>query len=364
MKRSLLPLSLLPAILLSAQAGAQSFIVPANRGFDEAAGFDSLILTSSTGRRVVQVFDAAALGFSDGDISAIEFRFSSFYAQGWQQLQDVTISMGVTSLAPDALPTTFSAIPSSPLTTVFQGTVDFPASTTRVIPEPWTPQIVFDTPFSYDASQGNLVLDITSTPSGALAQGWSGEVHTQTTGGAYYQILGNGCGINFTSQLISGIDELVPGGRMWFSLSLGQARNLSGLSYLGLGLPPVYPFDLSGIGASGCELESELAVVQPFDLTATLWTSNASVTWQLPNDPIVVGAALVHQAFVVDNTANALGLNFAQGHRFFFGSATATVPAPLGMVVGEPGGTVGLSPFGPGESGGYVVRFAVAPAGS
>lgn len=100
-----------------------------------------------------------------------------------------------------------------------------------------------------------------------------------------------------------------------YAVDLSQAKPatgailITGLSNTAWGSIPL-PFDLKGLGASGCSL------LVSFDLPTALATGaagTASLNIPLPNDSSLAGAKLHHQWMVVDGAANSLGLAFSGG---------------------------------------------------
>ncbi len=69
------------------------------------------------------------------------------------------------------------------------------------------------------------------------------------------------------------------------------------------------PFDLSGLGAKGCNLLADPFLGQV--LTISQGTAQARIP--LPSSPVLVGFSLFNQAFVSDPKANTLGLTTSNG---------------------------------------------------
>ena len=126
------------------------------------------------GRRYQQVYDASAFSGSPLTITGLRFR-----ADGSVD-SPVTTSRGVdgfpvvfnlstTSAGPDSLSTIFDDNVGSDAAQVFSGTLSLTTGPVGGSPNDFSVAIDFDTPFSYDPSGGNLLLDVSKFSSDIFA---------------------------------------------------------------------------------------------------------------------------------------------------------------------------------------------------
>lgn len=338
------------------RAVAQTAIaVPTGNSYESSGGAMGVypVSAGSPGVRVMQVIDRAAVGFANRTIQELAWRHSAFYAQSWTSVQSVRIAMGYTQLQPDGLPTQFAQIPSGTMTDVFVGNVTIPSSATPMeVPRPWSLRVPLQTPWRYDASVGNLVIEYEASMVSGAAW-WLADVHTRTTGGAGFQIFGPGCG-GLSSQLATPSvgAQIVPGGSATFHLNRFSRGNLSGGAYLGLPTAG-YPLDLGSLGAPGCLLQAPLGLVQPASLRSSLHNATGSVTWSIPLIPGLSGIRLDHQA-IMNAPGNAAGAIVSTSHRLQVGSAQAAVPVATNMLragFGQSSGTL------PDDPTGWILRL-------
>ncbi len=84
------------------------------------------------------------------------------------------------------------------------------------------------------------------------------------------------------------------------------------------------PFDMGTIGAPGCQIVNDPAVVIP-GVTGSFPTGFMGVVFPTPNDPSIVGGTIYTQFVFVEAGANAIGLFTSAGRN------NVNIPAPVGV---------------------------------
>ena len=269
------------------------------------------------------------------DLTALWLR-RDFSFQGALQgaVIDLSLVLSVTDADPNAPSGEFARNHGSNPTTAFVGTIVIPSS-----PRPnwgfggWTEEntvrIKFDSAFSY--SGGTLVLDITGWPqAGSDSPFWPIDMEFLGSDGVV-QDYGNGCG---NHGLVGAVSEagLEIGATAFFG-AWGAPKSLA---YLVLGTRLPTPFDLSGMGATGC-----LVYIEPLFNFPTVFSGEvmgsavggASVDIHVPADTSLLGITL-HSQWVnlevilpVAEWSNPIGLTTSNATKFTIG----TVAPSLGM---------------------------------
>lgn len=348
----------LPASILA----QSTHVVPAANGLQSSGGDAQFLAVVDTqgGVRCMQVMTQPALGFDNRTITELALRHSAFFAQGWATTHQFRVALGYTAFAPDALPNQFAAVPSGPMTTVFQGPVQLPDSTSQLVPRPWSVVLPLQTSFAYDSSLGNLVLEIETSYSSGGQQSWAADAVSQTPGGASYQILGRGCD-GLEAQFLGSTTTMVPGGSMSFALSQMPALNMTGGAMLGNvgfpgspGIPGAgFPLDLGFMGSPGCVLQFPPLLEQPAAVSGVQFTATGVATWAIPLLPFLSGLSFDHQVYLIEPLSLGGNVRLSTAHRVRIGSS-APVPARIGQLIGNAGDSIGSSPTNPG---GWVLRL-------
>jgi hypothetical protein len=343
--------ALLPALLPAAAQNTQ--VVPASGGFETSGGDEQFLALVDTqgGVRCMQVLTPQAVGFDDRTITEIALRHSAFYVQGWASVHQFRVSLGYTDFAPEALPNQFAALPKAPLTTVFQGPVQLPNSTTQQVPRPWSVALPLQAPFTYDASLGNLVIEIETSYLSGGQQSWAADTVSRTPGGASFQILASGCD-GLSAQFLGSTNTLVPGGSLSFALSHTPALNMSGGSILG-NQSAGFPLDLGFIGSPGCNLQFWPLVEKPASVSGVQFTSSGVATWSIPQNPILSGLSFDHQVYLFEPQPLGGQIKLSTAHRVRIGSPLP-VPAPMAQLRGNAGDAIGITATNPG---GWILRL-------
>jgi hypothetical protein len=165
--KSAAPASVL-SLLLCAPLAAQ--VVP--NGLEDAAGNYNLgvLIGAERPTRHQQVYAGAEV--QAGVITSIYFRQDETFGTTaatctWT---NATVILSSTTVAVDALSTTFADNLGADATVVFQGDLVISNTDTTSNPRPFEYHIPFTTPFTFDSSTGlNLVVDITLPDQGILA---------------------------------------------------------------------------------------------------------------------------------------------------------------------------------------------------
>lgn len=111
-------------------------------------------------QRLQQVYMGTEVG--SGTITEIRFRqHGTGSAFGPTTLPNVTIALSTTSAPVDSLDLTFANNVGSDVTTVFSGDLTLSSAACSSTPCPFDIVIPLSTPFPFDASAGNLLLDVT-----------------------------------------------------------------------------------------------------------------------------------------------------------------------------------------------------------
>ena len=157
--------------LMSAAARGDSIVVPngfENVNADSGNFFPFGITTGFQPMRYQQVYAADQFG-PGGLIAGIAFRrdFNPLDPADVPfsvTLSGVQISMSTIAAGPDALSGTFASNVGPDVQSVLSGSLVMTSTDTSLVgPRPFELGIVFDTPFNYDSSAGNLLLDVLVT---------------------------------------------------------------------------------------------------------------------------------------------------------------------------------------------------------
>lgn len=137
---------------------------------NNVAPFSAGWFGSNPTARYQQVYGSNQFGGSSIDIGAIAFRFDSIVAPGTETdvFPDVQIDLSTSSSAPDQLSTTFANNVGANNSVVYSGSLTLTGSALGQSPNPFDLIINLQTPFLYNPSQGNLLLDISIDGAGSF----------------------------------------------------------------------------------------------------------------------------------------------------------------------------------------------------
>ncbi len=293
--------------------------------------------------RIQHIYSLKALP-SNFTATGMAFRHDNRYVRSashyWIEL---SISMGYTTRTPSTISSSFSANITGPMVQVLsKKKINLPYWTSvNTSPSNWDIKIPFTKPFTYTAQAGKqLLVDFHKTNSSrgnTYTYYWVDAVSSSSylvsrvyargsnpsTG---IRVRGFGAALAFTRPAGPGaIPVLSAAGTPQigssFTLDLAHARastmagfiaGLSNTRWRSFNLP----FDLSVIGAPGCNLLVGLDLVV---LARTNSSGAASLRVAVPNDKALIQSVLYWQALVIDPPANRAGLAWTNGLRTLTG---------------------------------------------
>jgi pimeloyl-ACP methyl ester carboxylesterase len=160
-------LSFLSFVALAPQAHAQSIVVP--NALESVEPNSNLIDPNNVLRRLQQVYGASQFASLNGPVlvTEIDFRpgrgFVGFPAHSWT-LSDAQITLSTTSGGPDSLSSIWTNNTGNDATLVYSGplTLSSTFTSSNGTTADFDIVVTLQTPFLYDRSKGNLLLDITN----------------------------------------------------------------------------------------------------------------------------------------------------------------------------------------------------------
>jgi hypothetical protein len=239
-------LIIIPVILACATAGfadsIPSFVTPPGIG-TEGAG--DLPLGGLTGSRIQTVFDASIFG-TLGEIAitgiAVRPDQNNIIATGTTNL---TLLLEPTAVTPTTLSNIFATNLGTGYTTAYNNSYTFNVATTGAGPRPFSSELVFTTPVTYDPSSGmNLLFDFTTnspiappgTPPGQNNVVWLDSTTQGTTLPGPGDLIGSVVGVN---NRFPGQGFIVAGGPVFE------------LYYTPVGVPEPGTLTMLGLGIAG-----------------------------------------------------------------------------------------------------------------
>ncbi len=324
MKKTLFPGLI---VLLIAPFGvAQTFkVVP--KGYEKLEGYSSHTYPWSFKEvHFQQLWYGKEIANSVAVINGIWYRndgkATSSYA-GKTYKCDITLY--VTSVTPRGMSKTWAANRGSGTgKVVFKGTLNIPSvnppSKPTDVPCPWAFKVPFSTPYTYQVSKGNLLMELYQRDAYSRST-WSVDALRQAfASGGHVGYIGLGCRGNNSEYTRAYIDSkfLMTSGsidaKVYFSKNaVSGARAWIGFSRTRFGSINL-PFDLSAFGAKGCYLYCDIYDVQYAP------TYGYHVKWPIPNLNFLVGYQLYFQTMGIAKNANPLGAIFSEGYFMRIGS--------------------------------------------
>jgi hypothetical protein len=313
-RHEVLPVLSAVAVLLAATDVAAQLAQPVPANADLAEGHEAAALPFGLpGFRTQILIDGPAVGQSGAVLTGIRFRTdrtSSPLAGG--AVPNVTVRVGETAIAPPNLGVGFAANATAPLTTVFQGTVQLPASSAgHAGPLPWDVEVPFAQPFVFTTANGSLLIDIVgNNPTGGFASHYLDAVRPGGTATRYGQPGDNPSG-DFLNLIVHTGNSLDPtriaiGNVVEFSSTLFFS-NPPGLLALGIA-PAPGPIDLGFLGATNQFLHVDPLVLVPHGWTQTFIGWSSTFALGVPNDPSWIDDVIYAQSALFDPTANPFGI--------------------------------------------------------
>lgn len=163
------------ALLLASAPAYAGIVAPGAAG--NAQGPAPFRFFGTGGSRVQQIYDASFFGGLQ-TITAFSFRAfpgaapSAFFGNVLN-ISDVNIRLSTTGAGGEGATqasSTFASNIGADVQTVYSGALALSTAATGVGPQPFDYTVTFDTPFAYDPSQGNLLLDVL-VPTNATVSG-------------------------------------------------------------------------------------------------------------------------------------------------------------------------------------------------
>jgi hypothetical protein len=196
---------------------------------------------------------------------------------------------------------------------VFSGTLDVLAAFRQLpYPNPWAVEIVLDTPLVYARANGNLMLDITVT--GGSGDNWPADgffFHASEARGEVTRIHDDASCSTTSGSLSIDVPQVAGNGVVGGSLQVNHTAMPIGSAALDFVLHVLstqnratggqpLPLALGLLGAPTCLLNLD------YQIGELVPTSAGSMTWALPNNPVIVGATVFTQALALDTASGGL----------------------------------------------------------
>ena len=153
------------AVLVGApEARALAIIVPGDKTNVDGSGGNAMPFSTVTSMRYQQVYGASEFLPFGNSLAFTEIRFrlgSSVELAFSGSIDDIQLNLSTTSANPDGLSTTFANNVGADDTVVFaRGSLPLSSAGVGSDPQPFDIVISLTTPFTYDPTLGNLLLDI------------------------------------------------------------------------------------------------------------------------------------------------------------------------------------------------------------
>jgi len=141
------------------KVNAQPVVVPnANESVEGNSSNFIPFSTIAGTSRYQQIYESTQ--FSEcGNIVQVNFRFDEGRPEDSETYDDISIQLSTTNVTPAALSDTFAENIGLNVTTVYEGELIFSAPACVIGPCPFDNIITLQTPFNYNPSDGNLLLD-------------------------------------------------------------------------------------------------------------------------------------------------------------------------------------------------------------
>ena len=182
------PLLLLPVLAIT--VSAQNIVVPGAQANAEGNDFSRFGFATSANARYQQVFGASEFGNSPVLLTSIAIRpnvtnpaglFFSVPGSAFTSTIEAQFDLSTTSASPNGLSATFADNLGASVSTVIpRGMITYSSANTGPTdgPKDFDTVFTFATPYLYDPSQGNLLLDFRKFSSENTAQGTAFDAQT------------------------------------------------------------------------------------------------------------------------------------------------------------------------------------------
>jgi len=139
---------------------AQPVVVPNANEFVEGNADNVFPFAVDRQIRYQQIYESTQFP-GCGNIIQLKFRLDKTAVGFNSVIPDILIQLSTTTVTPATLSTTFADNTGSRVTTVFNGELTLSAPDCGIEPCPFDIMINLQTPFNYNPSRGNLLLDVT-----------------------------------------------------------------------------------------------------------------------------------------------------------------------------------------------------------
>ncbi len=274
----------------------------------------------------------------------------------------LTVQFSTAARSPFAAAEQFALNRGASPTTVFQGSLSAATSpASPPSPAPWSAAYAVRVPLStpYVYSGGDLCIEISGTPVSAGAQRWWFDYYQADTT-AIVQPVGTPCGepaVHYQRTAMAWHRNLAPGGTISIT-TVGRARSIGGLAF---GPPLASPISLESIGATGCTLHIQPAVIVPtiYPQLASRVATPDSTALQIPAQTNLLGSPFWSQGVNLESgpQSNPAGVTTTNALKFTIASALPAVALTTvrsdAVVIGAPLPDAGRVDLGRGP----VMRF-------
>lgn len=360
--------SLLAVVVSSGAAvgQAQAKVIPLSATTTEGSSSSAFPFAYSAGR-TQQIWRGTALTSAVGILNGISYRRDGAITTAFAKndFTSVTIGIGLTTVTPQSMSTTFSSNLTSTLTTILNAAkYSLPANPAPTTPPaPFNVNVGWTTAFIFDARKGNLILEWTIPGTANKQNPYFVDSESFKPGNPTGTVVPFGTFGTFSAQenvTFSAVAAtLKPGGTLdvngtSFSKSY-TGRLILGLSKTTYNSVPL-PFDLTAIGAPGNSLYTSMDFLLPFPMSGSGSQWQARCTAPIPNDNLLSGLTFYAQSYYADANANAAGLVASNALEL---TTPAANPQPETNQVGYHDSTqaTGWFAFGTNIQGGPVARF-------
>ncbi|MEQ1633972.1 MAG: hypothetical protein ABL997_16450 [Planctomycetota bacterium] len=330
------------ATLCAAALPAQQLkVVPAGMDFVEGPAVSTPPFSAVTSG-IQLLIDASQVTTSVGFLNGIRFRpsqmtgtqSSAAFTKNYQ-INVYTVPTTAAAFEASASPYDLNAIIAGATPTlVFNGPMSFPATgPLAVAPAPFSIHFPFTTPYVFDGTQGNLLIMIESTDTGATGGTFridAVQFRDDTITGIAAAIDTAGCVVSGAS-LSSAVDatQLVDGGAINVSLASSPPTAFpAAIATLGLSRADI---DLAILGLPGCTGRAGSLDLSQFAVA----TSGVYpvISWPIPSSTVFTGLALVSQSLGLAASGNFADSAVSNAHALRIGEnlMPATVTAMYGF---------------------------------
>ncbi|MFK7742039.1 MAG: hypothetical protein AB8H80_17115 [Planctomycetota bacterium] len=323
---------------LSLAAVGQSRVIPSHTTIANGC-CRYRIGTDAYGFRWQILVDAGAIAPTGGVLNGISFRSDDQELKSAMALSNVTVSLSHSPMSTAAMSTTFASNATGPVTTVFQGSLNLPGTSTPAAgPSSWDVVVPFAAPYTFTAAQGSLLIEIvkpglassSTTPIGYFLDSVCGGGSAKLVGvqgtspsptwspalrvGSSYRALATGSTITFAS--IWGALPFIPPGPGVIGLSLNAQPT---------------PIDLGPIGAPAnlLYIDPQVLVSHTWAIPIPIWGWIGSTSVTVPNNPLLIHTLVYGQSAGLDAAANAFGVLFANAVEVRIGDPLEQLPVRM-----------------------------------